>query len=192
MNPREQRFEASVIPAGGRVLSYLSRRTQVPADAADLLSEVLLIAWRKIDDLPEDPNDVAAWLIGVARRVLANQKRGQVRRRALADRLREYQSSLPPLSAPSTEAVAIKKALWRLNPRDRELLMLAGWDQLTSKEIAIVLSGSPPAIRQRLARARKRFRKQLQLEGVVIASGDQRPPLRRAPRSKNHQDAPAQ
>jgi RNA polymerase sigma-70 factor (ECF subfamily) len=36
------------------------------------LAETFLVAWRRLDDVPDDP---LPWLYRVARRVLANQRR---------------------------------------------------------------------------------------------------------------------
>ncbi|HEX5597824.1 MAG TPA: sigma-70 family RNA polymerase sigma factor [Micromonosporaceae bacterium] len=159
MTPAETRFTRLAETAGTRVLKYLTRRVDPTSDAADLLADVLMIAWRRIADLPEDDDAAAAWLFGIARGVLANHRRGQARRLALADRLREHlalRSAVPP--APSVEAIHLREALARLPSQDRELLMLVGWDGLTADEIAALLQITPAAVRQRLVRARRRLR----------------------------------
>lgn len=38
---------------GADLLGYLARRTRVPADAADVLSNVLLVIWKRRKDLPK-------------------------------------------------------------------------------------------------------------------------------------------
>lgn len=48
------------------------------------MADVFLIAWRRLDELPPDP---LPWLLGTARRVLANRRRGEQRAHALRDRL---------------------------------------------------------------------------------------------------------
>jgi RNA polymerase sigma-70 factor (ECF subfamily) len=63
------------------VLAYALRRTDA-ATAEDVVSEVFLIAGRKLDRVPAlDPQP---WLYGVARRVLANHRRGSLRRISIA------------------------------------------------------------------------------------------------------------
>ena len=84
---RRLRFEEVYAANRGPILGYVLRRTGNPHDAADVLAETFLTAWRRLDDVP--PGDRARlWLSGVARRVLANQQRGEHRRSELADRLR--------------------------------------------------------------------------------------------------------
>ena len=65
------------------VLRYLLRRTD-PETAHDLVTEVFLVAWRRINDVPSAP---AGWLCGVARRLLANERRSARRREALTERM---------------------------------------------------------------------------------------------------------
>ena len=61
------------------LLGYALRRVGSPEDAADVVAETMLVAWRRIDEVPAD-GTARLWLYGVARRVLANHRRGQVRR----------------------------------------------------------------------------------------------------------------
>jgi DNA-directed RNA polymerase specialized sigma24 family protein len=72
---RAERFEALVREVGPSIAGYVVRRVEVHADAADVLSETLLVAWRRADALPQDAEGARRWLIGVARGVLANQRR---------------------------------------------------------------------------------------------------------------------
>nr|MDQ6949985.1 RNA polymerase subunit sigma-24 [Actinomycetota bacterium] len=46
------RFEALFEAHHQDVLAYLLRRTEQPADAADVLAEVFLIAWRRKEHVP--------------------------------------------------------------------------------------------------------------------------------------------
>ena len=63
------------------VLAYFLRRLDRD-DAYDATADVFVVAWRRLDDVPQG-EEALPWLYGVARRVLSNQLRG-VRR---ADRL---------------------------------------------------------------------------------------------------------
>ena len=69
------------------LLAYALRRVDRPEDAADVVAETFLVAWRRMDRVPAG-DEARLWLYGVARRQLANQRRGQLRRSRLADRLR--------------------------------------------------------------------------------------------------------
>ena len=61
------------------MLGYALRRTDNTDDAADVLAETFLVAWRRPDEIPPGPQ-ARLWLYGTARRVLANQRRAERRR----------------------------------------------------------------------------------------------------------------
>jgi RNA polymerase sigma factor (sigma-70 family) len=158
----QERFTRIAETAGPRVLAYLARRVDPPADAADVLADVLTTAWRRVGDLPADDGAAAAWLFGIARRTLANHRRGQTRRRALADRLRDHlERRLRETSPAADDAVALRDAVSRLAADDRELLTLVAWDGLGADEAAAILGISAAVARQRLVRARRRLRAEL-------------------------------
>lgn len=148
------------------VLAYARRRTDQPGDAADVVAETFLVAWRRLDQVPVG-EESRLWLFGVARRVLANHCRGDRRRADLGERLRERldRNVQEDLSGEVTDRVAVASALGRLSPADREVLMLHAWEQLEPREIAVVLELRPEAARARLSRARARIRTLLQEAG---------------------------
>jgi RNA polymerase sigma-70 factor (ECF subfamily) len=141
------------------LLAYVRRRTESADDAADALAETFTTAWRRLGDVPEG-EQARLWLYGVARRVLANQRRGETRRTALATRLRDELAVWDTVT-PHLDTCAIRAAFRRLGPGDRELLSLVSWEGLDSAQIATVLGCSRGAVRIRLHRARKRLAKEL-------------------------------
>ena len=92
---RRRRFEALYAQYHAQVLGYALRRIDSPDEAADVLAETFLVAWRRLEVVPEGERS-CLWLYGVARRVLSNHRRGEHRRTQLADRLREELSARPP------------------------------------------------------------------------------------------------
>jgi RNA polymerase sigma factor (sigma-70 family) len=138
------------------VLAYALRRTP-PAGADDVVSEVFLVAARKLGDVPED--EPLLWLYAVARRALANQRRSERRRETLHGALAVLRRDVP--AAPSAVGSTLLHALAALNPGDREVLMLSAWEGLSAREAAVVLGCSEAAVHQRLSRARSRLGAQL-------------------------------
>ena len=136
------------------VLAYALRRSASSADAEDAAAETFTIAWRRLADVPDDP---LPWLYGVARRVIANQRRSHQRGLRLHTRLREearpeavYQTQ----DAAGDTALAV---LSRLRPDDQELLRLIAWEELSHAQIAEVIGISVNAVGIRVHRARERF-----------------------------------
>lgn len=167
-----ERFELLFDRHRRAVLGYALRRVEQPADAADVLAETFLIAWRKLDDVPAG-SAALPWLLGVARRVLANQRRGARRRGGLAERLRgELSAALPHHGAvppADGEQGRLSAALARLPEADRELILLVGWEELEPSQIAVVLGIQPETVRTRLHRARARLRDALAAEEAPAA-----------------------
>jgi RNA polymerase sigma factor (sigma-70 family) len=161
------RFEVIFSRYSANILGYLLRRTEAPEDAADLMSEVFATAWRRIGSVP-DGEEAKLWLYGIARNVLANHRRGSLRRNRLADRLREHLSlhpdAEPPYAEPAAAAEGVRAALAQLSDSDRELLTLTVWEQLTPAEIATLLDLESTTVRTRLARARTRLRRVLEAQ----------------------------
>jgi RNA polymerase sigma-70 factor, ECF subfamily len=140
------------------VLAYIVRRTSL-ANAEDVLAETFLVAWRQADRIPKDP---LPWLLGVARRVLANQRRGELRRGALLGRLTGVRSRMPgPWEPPSTLSPELAAALASLSEREREALLLTAWDGLGPDRAASAAGCTAATFRVRLHRARKRVAAQI-------------------------------
>jgi RNA polymerase sigma-70 factor (ECF subfamily) len=159
-------FERLYTASYDRVLAYLVCRTNLDG-AVEAAAQVFLVAWRRFAELPDDP---LPWLFGVARRVLADQRRSTARRQALSDRLaaERYGTRLAEDPADAlAERDALLEALARLGERDREVLALIAWDGLTPRQAAASLGCSPAAFAVRLHRARRRLTRQLSTEPPV-------------------------
>jgi RNA polymerase sigma-70 factor (ECF subfamily) len=151
---RQERFERLFDDHYGAVAGYARRRAG-GGDADDVVAETFLTAWRRLEEVPADAKP---WLLGVARRVLANQRRAAGRRAALADRVAHE----PQTVVHTPEGTSIARALAGLSEGDREVLLLAAWDGLSSEETAAVLGCSKAAAQVRLHRAKRRLRTALQ------------------------------
>jgi RNA polymerase sigma-70 factor (ECF subfamily) len=147
------RFDALFSSYRRPVLAYAMRRTTTPADAEDATAEAFTIAWRKIDAIPTD--EPLPWLYAVARRVLANQRRGRGRRERLTALLRVDDVATPEPAGEDHDGPAFV-ALATLSPADQELLRLVAWEELGNREVAQVLGISANAVAIRLHRARSR------------------------------------
>lgn len=152
----EARFEALYAEHYERVLGYVLRRAPA-AVARDVVADVFLVAWRRLEDVPGHP---LPWLLGVARKTLANERRGGRRRAALLVALEENRAEAADAPV-GRDAHALAEAVDRLRETDRELLRLIAWDGLTAREASIVLGISHAACRVRLHRLRRRLGREL-------------------------------
>lgn len=150
------------------VLAYSVHRCRNASDVADLVGDTFIGALRSASRFTERDGDAVAWLLTIARRALAHQRRSFLRRQRLDDRL----ASMPTFSADEAEAVEaaldaarlspnLYAALRTLAPKDQELLMLVHRDGLTPTQAGRVVAMNANTARLRLSRARARLRQRL-------------------------------
>jgi RNA polymerase sigma-70 factor (ECF subfamily) len=175
------RFELLYEKHAPAVKAYALRRADA-ASADDVVAEVFIVCWRRFEEVPVDP---LPWLLGVARRVLSTQRRGERRRGALHERLAQtaddsiFQAPDDFAAEPAGDLggaksedgvlagvtdTALAAALTRLSDSDRDLLLLIAWDGLSLTEAATVLAIKPATARVRLLRARRRLTQALSRE----------------------------
>lgn len=146
----------------GELHAFCVRRID-RAEVEDVMAEVFAVVWRKIGSVTVGKE--RAWLYSIARNVIRNQWRGTSRRRRLENRVQGLPGDEP--ARPETIVIrrardeALLRAVDRMPERDREILMLSAWDDLSGPEIAGVLGISVSSAQQRLHRAKKRLAKTL-------------------------------
>ncbi|GAB3631675.1 RNA polymerase sigma factor [Microbacterium shaanxiense] len=155
------------------LLGFFVRRVSPPEDAADLVSETFLAAWKSKQRDAVVPDLRRAWLFGIARKVLSQYRRGRHRRAALSERVRASisadpaSSSLhPPNEFDSDLVEHVRELISCLSPLDREIIELVYWEGFTQEEVATILGKPSATIRSRLSRARAVLR------GQIAESGD--------------------
>jgi len=160
---RERRFRRLYDAVYVDLLRFVSRRVH-PSQAEDVVGDVMLVAWRRLDDMPADLSGARAWLFGVARKTLQNTRRREDRQDAVAVRLAAAPAD-PGEGETTADVVACRadiSAAWpRLSATDQEAIALSVLDGLTAPEAAAVLGISPTAFRLRLSRARRTLRRHL-------------------------------
>jgi RNA polymerase sigma factor (sigma-70 family) len=167
----EERFRDLFEAHHRSLLGYALRRSATSSDAAEVLADSMLIAWRRLGDVPEG-DEAKLWLFGVARRVLANQSRGDQRRDRLAERLGVLVGRAVAECHAEVVVVqnAVGKAIDRLDEDEQELVRLAYWEGLTPSEIAIVLGIPAATARTRLHRTRTKLRTTMISDGSMERS----------------------
>jgi RNA polymerase sigma factor (sigma-70 family) len=160
------RFQAVYEAHYGAVFAYVRRRTTDHADAQDAVADVFTIAWRRLTEMPE-ADAALPWLYGVARRVLANQRRGNQRRGDLSARMRAQKTSSPDVESEvviADERRIVLAALSRLREVDQEILRLAVWEELPHRDIAALVGCAEASVAVRLHRARSRLGREIEKE----------------------------
>ncbi len=136
-------------------------RRRVGADRADdVMGEVFLTVWRRIDQAPPAP-EALPWLYRICHLTISNQWRGAARRWRLESKLSMIRVSPPNSIADQVvvrdEVREVVRLLDEMRSPDAEVLRLAAWEGLDITEMAVVLDITPDAAKQRLSRARRRL-----------------------------------
>jgi RNA polymerase sigma factor (sigma-70 family) len=154
-------FDSFFVEHERRLRGYALRRTRSQLLADELVAEVMEIAWRRFDEIPQDR--AFGWLCRVAINVESNQRRGRLRRRRAEGRaVREgerasFVTQLDTERVPVESRAALAQAWATLSAEDRSVLSLVAWESLTAAELAEALGVSEVAARKRLSRARERL-----------------------------------
>jgi RNA polymerase sigma-70 factor (ECF subfamily) len=135
------------------ISKYLTRRVEV-SQVEDLASEIFEIAWRKRDSCPEGFE--LAWLYKIAGFVVSNYRK-KLSRRAITVPLLDHDRSAPSAEDVALDGSSVAQAFDELSAKDRQVLSLLVFEQLSIKEIAVVLGTTENNTSQRLKRARERL-----------------------------------
>ena len=155
---REDALFADLYASHHRQIRDYCRRRLACDFVDDAIAEVFLVAWRRIQDVP-DGDDALVWLYRVPYRVVGRQWRNSARRARLDVRLR---AAVPRPASAADESVLraaehelVLRAARHLSDADAEVLRLVAWEQLSTAEVAAVLEINVNAVKQRLHRAKQ-------------------------------------
>lgn len=155
----EDAFRGLYESAYADLLKFVQRRTDV-ANAEDIVAEAFLIVWRRFSEAPKREDDARAWLFGITRNLMLNDRRGEQRRQALGVRLAETTATSHVDSHADlvSSRVDLGRAWALLSEVHQEALGLAIFENLAAPQAAHVVGISPVAFRLRLTRARRALR----------------------------------
>lgn len=153
------RFAAAYRVLAPQVRGYARR--QVPDDQAeDVVAETFLVVWRRWADIPGGPEQLRAWVFGVARNKIlrVREQHGRVLRSVAS--VVAAEPARPAAPDPADRLAGDDRArrlLALLPPAESEAMALTVWAGLTPSEAAEALGVSLTALTSRLSRARTRL-----------------------------------
>lgn len=166
-NERKRQFERIAAEVFEPLQRYLLRRVS-HHEAEDVLSDTLLVIWRRLGDVPD--SSPLPWCYGVARRALSNHRRGATRQLRLVERISaEPKQPVDEVAVSEIEDPELLAAFDLLPEEDRELFQLWAWEQLEPREIAEVLETTSNAVSLRLRRAKARLADELLRQKTTVA-----------------------
>jgi RNA polymerase sigma factor (sigma-70 family) len=148
-----------------RVYAYVAYRIGDGADADDVTGEVFARAVRYRTSFDRSKGEPAAWLLGIARHVLADRGTpptvpldedwdGRPEERATADRI--------------VDRVFLEQAIAGLSETDRELIALRYGADMSAREIAGLTGARTHAVEVALSRAISRLRARLAGTAMLV------------------------
>lgn len=167
---RRQRFEELYADSYRPITGYVRRRLGTGgSEADDVISEIFVVAWRRLETIPPPPKD-RLWLYGVARHATAQSLRSRQRRGRLFERVANEISTSTQWSSADDDPVhdRVRVVVAGLRRRDREVIELAFWEGLSYAEIAALLGCSENAVALRIRRAKERVAKSLATASPMV------------------------
>ena len=153
-----EQFEAQLAAVYTEVERYVKYKLNGTPDAEDLLQDICLTAYLKYDQL-EKKESFKAWILSIARNRCMDYLRKKGGRR-----------EIPLETIPESKLVygrrgwvvstPVEETMDHLTERDREVLRLFYWQQLSLAEISEKLEIPVGTVKSRLNTARERFKKQ--------------------------------
>ena len=153
------------------IYAYLYYRTRNKGVAEDLTSQTFLKALEKFDRFDESKGTFKSWIYQIARNVLVDHYRANKPTRDLETAFDlAGEDDIEEAMKSSENQERVQKALTCLNEKQRELVILRVWDELSFKEIADFLGKTEASIKMTFYRALQDVEKQLMLISMILAT----------------------
>ncbi|MGI5208120.1 RNA polymerase sigma factor [Spirillospora sp. CA-108201] len=184
MDEQEARFTRLYETYYRNVFAYVVLRA-APQAAEDLTGEVFTVAWRKIDEIPDQ---ALPWLLGVARNLVRQSHGAAGRARGLVDRLAGLTTDADLHAWDVADRLIARDqalaALRALSAKEAEAVTLTAWHGLDPAEAARVAGCSRTAFVVRLHRGRRRLAKAIEASRESTARAHGRAPRPRVIQEK--------
>jgi len=168
---REWALEEAYRRWGSVIHAVAQRATGNPHDADDITQAVFVSAWQGRHRYSPDYAALPAWLLGIARRRIADHWETRTREQRRIDAAGRASQSAPAAEE-SVEKVAdrvlIADELSRLDQPQREIMELAFFDDLTHHQIAERLAIPLGTVKSHIRRSLIRLRSRLEVDGVAV------------------------
>jgi RNA polymerase sigma factor (sigma-70 family) len=155
----------------GRLYAFAYRLTGNPHDAADLVQETFLRALPRLDQLPPERADIAAYLFATEKNLFLKSVE-RTRRQQPVEEVPEPDEPAAIEDDPQRSALLrrqqeeVRIANGKLAPRQRMVLALRELEDKSYAEIGVLVGLNENAVAQLISRARQSLREELRLVQV--------------------------
>lgn len=125
----------------------------------DICAEVWSIAWQRRSSAPEltEVGASKAWVLQIARHVLANHIRKTVTRRGISSTFRQEELTTASAESMVIDDANIREIFGVLSAGEKEVMALTIWEGLKPAEIAAVIGASANSVSIKLHKARAKI-----------------------------------
>ncbi|MBO2453445.1 sigma-70 family RNA polymerase sigma factor [Actinomadura barringtoniae] len=162
-----ERFAVLFDRHGARLHRYAARRLG-DGEADDIVAETFLVAFRQRDGYDLGRSDALPWLYGIASNLIRRHRRAEVSRYRTFVRTGVLMDAAEGVAERAVERASaemsgrrLADAIAKLPARDRDVLLLVAWADLTYEQVADALGLPVGTVRSRLNRARTKVKQAL-------------------------------
>ncbi len=153
---------------GGLVHAFCVRSLASRADAEEATAQVFVNAWRGRGGFDAGRGSLAGWLLGIARRAVADQYRAAEREQAVLAALEQAQPPEPePTPDELVDRLLVTDAMAQLRPEQRRAVGLAFYDGLTHEQVASAMGLPLGTAKTHIRRGLAVLRRRLEVDGAA-------------------------
>ena len=151
---RDENFARVATAHRPTLLRYGLRRLDDLSSAEDLVADVFVVAWRRLDELPARDEELF-WLYAIAGNLVSNVLRGRQRSMRLEARLALERRVDSEVDFTQENLGILLAVLTHFAPHEQEMLRLVYWEGLTYRQLGHVIGCSEKAAGIRVSRLRQ-------------------------------------
>jgi RNA polymerase sigma factor (sigma-70 family) len=154
---------------GGLVHAFCLRSLASRADAEEATAQVFVNAWRGRGGFDATRGSLPGWLLGIARRAVADICSAAARERALREALEQVRPVEEETTSPDqlVDRLLVADAMAQLRPEQRQAVGLAFYDGLTHAQVASTMGLPLGTAKTHIRRALAVLRRRLEVDGAA-------------------------
>jgi RNA polymerase sigma-70 factor (ECF subfamily) len=164
----EQALRTAYDRWGGLVHAFCVRSLASRADAEEATAQVFINAWRGRAGFDASKGSLAGWLLGIARRVVADIWAAAARERQVREAL-EHVRPEQEVTSPDqlVDRLLVADAMAQLRPEQRQAVGLAFYDGLTHAQVASTMGLPLGTTKTHIRRGLAVLRRRLEVDGAA-------------------------
>lgn len=139
--------------------------------AEEVVQETMIAVWKGAKHYKEQ-SQVSSWILGIARNKALDRARARQREPELLqeklDRRASSRATPEQIAQRETQIERVRRALEKLSPEHREVMLLAFYNDLSYSEIAQILNCPEGTVKSRVYYAKEQLKKILSEDGETV------------------------